>query len=258
MERLSKVVSAPPSEVAPLESLAPFEDGFSSHAVPELNRLVKATHHAADDAERRALCGQINKVLATMQQPNETQARSLVGWLDAETFHGLSDEKSTPCRAVAVGALLRMGYPHALEVDPDDLEFFRQHQHARLATRPTPLTRVLAGLAATSYGALTGLLMSEASLARFDGQGPSWPVLAMIGCTTIAALSSVVMAWGPGVRWLSLAARVVGTAAALSLLGVIGPEALLGGLGRLAPETYAVVAMTATTIAAAVSRRTAE
>ncbi len=257
MERLSQAVSAPPSEVDPLESLAPFEGGPASKAVPALNHLVKAVREAATDAERRDFCGQINKVLEAMQQPNETQARSLVGWLDEEAFHGLVDGESMPCRAVAVGALLRMGYPYALEVDPDDLEFFRLHQSSGVATGTTLFARVLAGLAATSYGAVAGLLLSSASF-DLDSRGLDLTVLALLAGTSVAALSGLVMAWAPKVRWLSLAARVLGPLAAVSLAAIIGPGLLLVALEKFVGQAYVLVAMTAAIIGAAVSPRTKE
>lgn len=75
--------------------------------------------------------------------------------LDDDSFAGLRDKKGWPCRAAAVEAVIEMGYPHALQLRPKDVEYLAQEKLAR-PTRLWPLT-IAAGLGLTGSVAL-GLL----------------------------------------------------------------------------------------------------
>jgi hypothetical protein len=79
----------------------------------------------------------------------------LLEQLDDQSFAGLRDKKGWPCRAAAVEAVIELGYPHALQLDPDDVEYLAQEKLSR-PSRLWPLT-ISAGLGLTGSVAL-GLL----------------------------------------------------------------------------------------------------
>lgn len=95
---------------------------------------------------------------------------SLVGFLlerlDDDSFAGLRDKKGWPCRAAVVEAVIELGYPHALQLRPKDVEYLAEQKLAR-PTRLWPLT-IAAGLGLTGAVAL-GLLGMVSDRARgFD------------------------------------------------------------------------------------------
>ncbi len=61
----------------------------------------------------------------------DAAAEFLAAQLDAHGFDGLFDDAGVPLRAVAVRALLSLGYPYALWVDPADLAFARSARERR-------------------------------------------------------------------------------------------------------------------------------
>ena len=99
--------------------------------VSRLKGLLRAAHQAQGGA-RGALATEVNQVLATLGEPGDesSQARAqvLVAELDAHAFDNLIDENGVSSRKQAVQALLGLGFPHALQVDPADLDFTRKEE----------------------------------------------------------------------------------------------------------------------------------
>lgn len=108
--------------------------------MPNVTDLVVALDDAATSPSVEN-AGRINAVLSALQ-PSEAAGRLLLGVLADGSLTQLVDRRSVSCRAEAVRALLRLGFPWALEIDPDTLAWFRA------AERPTQGRRAGVGLAA--------------------------------------------------------------------------------------------------------------
>src|SRR5688572_22779183 len=106
--------------------------------------LIQRARNAAGE-ERAWLCTLLNRsLLAVSEAPDkDRQAEMLLGMLDEEAFHGLEDEHRVPCRAVAVESLLTIGYPWALQLRPEDVEFLRENPAEAKAS--LPLARIFSG-----------------------------------------------------------------------------------------------------------------
>jgi hypothetical protein len=115
-------------------------------AVPRLLEEARA----AAGAERVALAWHLNRELEALGAEGGSRevADLLLQLLESGRLEGLEEAEGRTCRGVAVETLVGLGYPYALEVRPEDLEFLR-HQ-----TRP-PQTGLLSkgALAAGVLGA---------------------------------------------------------------------------------------------------------
>ena len=89
--------------------------------------------------------------------PEGPQRRAVADFLLAELAEGglgvLRDGRGHTSRAVAAGALLELGFPYALEIAPEDLEYLRESERPR-STRRRAAVALLALLASTSGGVL--------------------------------------------------------------------------------------------------------
>lgn len=81
------------------------------------------------DAQRRHTTTVIDLLIA-MRAPGDEpeEARLLVAHLEAKTLTALVDEKGRRAHTEAVETLLSLGFPHALNVTPEDLKRFRDDQ----------------------------------------------------------------------------------------------------------------------------------
>lgn len=75
-------------------------------------------------------------------------ARALIEGLEQRRFDGLVDGQGRTLRQLAIEALLRLGYPWALQVNPTDLDWYRSHAREKKPPRRLPLVTLLAVLAA--------------------------------------------------------------------------------------------------------------
>src|SRR5688500_1695029 len=102
------------------------ELGSAAAAKPlaELERLLAS---ASTDERSSTLGTQLNAALrgAARIEQRRALADLLVKSLDAKRFGDLADESGTTCREVAIETLIQLGYPYALEVSPEDLEYLR-------------------------------------------------------------------------------------------------------------------------------------
>lgn len=87
----------------------------------------------ARGGERRALAGEVRKLLGVLARRGGSRevadAFHLV--LEDRRLGGLEDEAGRSVRAAAVEGLLRLGFPYALEVSPEDLAVLRAERHWR-------------------------------------------------------------------------------------------------------------------------------
>ncbi|MFT3842886.1 MAG: hypothetical protein QM723_38215 [Myxococcaceae bacterium] len=94
--------------------------------VAKLPQLVDALT-GADSDDRVRIAGELNELLIAMRAPGHEGAESAVvqAALNAKKLHGVVDKRGRSCRREAVETLLATGFPHALEVAPEDLAFAR-------------------------------------------------------------------------------------------------------------------------------------
>ncbi|MCP3163026.1 hypothetical protein [Myxococcus qinghaiensis] len=99
--------------------------------LPVLVRVEQAV--GASEADRPEAASRLNEVLAQLASGGgERQvADTLHRLLDGGRLDGLVDAEGRSCRAVAVESLLSLGFPYALEVEPDDLKHLRANAAAR-------------------------------------------------------------------------------------------------------------------------------
>lgn len=61
--------------------------------------------------------------------PTEANATALVELLDAHAFDELKTEDGAPTRELAIRSLLKLGWPFALRVAPEDLDWLRAQRN---------------------------------------------------------------------------------------------------------------------------------
>lgn len=115
-----------------------------------------AAARSSAPGEQVRLAGEINALLAAMREPgNEAaEAKAVLAELGLASLEGLLGPDGRSCRAEAVETLLACGFPHALEVLPEDLA---HHHELRERRAKGPLPLVLAG--ALVAGAIFGLVV---------------------------------------------------------------------------------------------------
>jgi hypothetical protein len=114
----------PPSLVAWEAPVSPPPPGEVS--LPVLLTLEEA-RAAPTRAQRAGGAARINQQLDTLEAGGSGRqvADLLHELLESGRLAGLEDAEGRTCRAAATEALLRLGYPFALEVRPEDLEHLR-------------------------------------------------------------------------------------------------------------------------------------
>jgi len=89
--------------------------------------------------------------------PDGGDARALIEGLEQGRFNELIDERGRLLRALAVEALLRLGYPWALQIVPGDLDWYRAQARRAAPSRRllwATLAALLSGLAGAGWWAL--------------------------------------------------------------------------------------------------------
>jgi hypothetical protein len=114
MERLESFTPAPVDEVADARPMLTLSE--------MLAELTAAGPLAARETVPRVV-GWLRSA-----PPTEENGKELMALLDADAFAGLTDEDGRPLKMEALLALLRMGYPWALQVKPEDLAWLREQQ----------------------------------------------------------------------------------------------------------------------------------
>ena len=134
-------------------SLAPFDDAAEPVAALVARALLPGD-------EGRDGLARLNAALRSMPA-TEANARAVLAALDGTALETMKDEAGRPTRALAVEALLRMGWPWALHLDPDDLEWYRaQARAARQRRIAVVVLGVLVGATAViaTWGAVANAL----------------------------------------------------------------------------------------------------
>jgi hypothetical protein len=138
MERVRAPVSSVESSTE-VPSLAPWEPAA---APPSLEHLA-LTGRTTPGSAGRAAVNQIHATLRSLPATEENGA-ALLKLLDDGAFNELRADDGSSTRELAVETLLRLGYPWALRIHPDELAWFRRAQKTAKQLKLTILLGVLA------------------------------------------------------------------------------------------------------------------
>ena len=192
-------------------------DSEPSNPPSALPRLVGEAR-AAQGLNRMAIAARINALLIAMRQPgNEAaEAKAILGELDVSALDGLVDGHGRDCRKEAVETLLACGFPHALEVSPEDLAHARKRAPRR--GKPSHLTE----LEAPALDAIVPVLAMGAGLVQFAGAlyslfenlaGLDSAFVSMLGAVVVSGAGAVLQKIKkPELAWIPLVGMLVGAA----------------------------------------------
>ena len=129
-----------------MPSLAPLESA-AALAAP-LAPLAQLAHDArASPGSRGSAATTALHAALTLLPPLEANGAALLQLLDDGAFHELRADDGSSTRMLAVQTLLRLGYPWALQVHPDELAWFRRTQAAEKQRKRLIVLGVLGSLA---------------------------------------------------------------------------------------------------------------
>jgi hypothetical protein len=120
-------VQAPDQQVqAEVPSLAPFPPEAPT---TDLEQLAATARSTPGSAGREALHA-LHDALSSLT-PTEENGKRLLKLLDEGAFKELLTDDGSPSRELAVETLLRLGYPWALQIHPDELAWYRERAYLR-------------------------------------------------------------------------------------------------------------------------------
>jgi hypothetical protein len=147
--------------------VAAMQDTQPSEKAVTLVELVQRARNSTAQ-ERTWLATLVNqrlKKIGALPEP-EKLVEFLLEQLEEGSLMELRDKQGWTCHAAAVEAVIEMGYPHALALQPDDVEFLNAEKLKR-PTRLWPLT-IAAGLGLTASVALALLGVASARRTGVD------------------------------------------------------------------------------------------
>lgn len=155
------------------ESLQAEASQSSSALVERLQLVCQEFSRPASPQTAKAM----NDVLASLVTQITTEekaevARCLLTVLDAPHFKAAVDVEGVSCRARAVSVLLKLGYPWALQLHPDDLAFYRARPGASRRRWVMGLMVLLAvgfGVGAWYFGSVAAISRRPISSAALSG-----------------------------------------------------------------------------------------
>jgi hypothetical protein len=160
----------PPTQQGLTPALAPPASSALPEPLTRLEALLRAPPDRSHRKDRRALAEAVNLQLRALPRDPALRpavARWLLAQLGQGSFEGLVDAHGWSCRAVAVHALLGLGWPWALWVTPEDLAHYREHPRPRRWRRLAwaGLALCALGLWTTDFPTHTVLLVAGGALA---------------------------------------------------------------------------------------------
>ena len=199
--------------------------------------LTEQTRRASE-VERPELAWRLNTLLEEMASEGGSRpvADTFHRLLESGKLDGLVDVRGRSCRAVAVEALLSLGFPYALEVRPEDLEHLRASGHGGSAQTGfglgpiVPVVVLLAGVGGqilqelSRPGGPESLVTTQVGLAVLAMMAlwlapPRSPVyrlgLGLLALVSCLGLMLPLLAGLPGGMWAGLAGLVAAFLAAL-------------------------------------------
>lgn len=122
---MERVQPEPPRTEEPTQERVPPERDPA-----RLPALIGEARATTMSSEALGVAGEINALLIAMRAPgNESaEAKAVLAALDVGTLEGLVDAQGRSCRAEAVETLLACGFPHALNVKPEELAHRDEHR----------------------------------------------------------------------------------------------------------------------------------
>ena len=127
-----------------------------------LYRLIDAALKA-EGMDRFVAAGKLNDLLIAMRAPGDeaAEAEAILAALDVSSLDGLVDGYGRNCRKEAVETLLACGFPHALQVSPEDLAHARRRPPRPRLAEPGSLAKVpnFASAKWWAYGAAAAQLV---------------------------------------------------------------------------------------------------
>jgi hypothetical protein len=115
--------------------------------------------------------------------PDEESAQNLCDLLKDRRLEWLRDAQGRNLRALAVAALLRLGYPWALVVTPEDLSLMRSEERAATA----PVLRWMNALIALGPFFVAAAVLAGLAMLQRSGVAASMVLLALCSSATAAA-----------------------------------------------------------------------
>lgn len=119
-------------------SLAPFPQ---TSPAPELELLAGTARSTPGQPGRDALAA-LTEAL-TRLTPTEENGKVLSRLLDDGAFHDLVGDDGSLTRELAVETLLRLGFPYALQIHPDELAWYRNLHFVRRRNKWLALLMIL-------------------------------------------------------------------------------------------------------------------
>lgn len=148
MERVDDLL--PPAEAEPhagAGKLERLERARAAVLAPPASRVTVVSTRVSATNVLNAVLSSVSKGVAADEKP--ALAKALLGVLDEPQLKTIVDSQGRSPRAKAVEAVLGLGYPWALSLNPEDLAFYRaQTKPAASRTRLWVVMALLAGLGA--------------------------------------------------------------------------------------------------------------
>jgi hypothetical protein len=155
-----------------------------------LSAVVQEARAATSEAERTSLAERINHQLDTLEVGGEGRrvADLLHQLLEGGLLAGLEDASGRTCRAAATEALLRLGFPFALEVRPEDLE----HLRAMDPSAPSRFAWAPWGAAgALGAGTVTQWLLTQSDTSLPPSEEPLLPLVLLMGLSLLSLVPAL-------------------------------------------------------------------
>lgn len=199
-------------------------------------KLVSDARGAADD-DRARVVGELIDVLVAMRAPgNErAEAKAVLGQLDLKSLTGLVDRSGRSARAEAVQTVLTLGFPYALEVSPQDLDFAREKERseANANVAPEGLKRLDRARKAAAALAGTSAVLQGAVVVAAQLHSPEATVITAATATATAGWA-MWMASRVGRLQRDLVQGAAGIVCGVSMVLSLGHPDVIGVVGALA------------------------
>lgn len=225
------------------EGQAPTADTEADEALGRVRLLLERLEAAPHD---RSLATSLNQAIVGLARTPSRDVSELLRELSGlEGLRQAQDSKGWSCRAAAIATRLKLGYPWALEVTPEELEFVRGHRRGD-ANGWLNLTFVFAAITA-----LQNLGVVVATVALGFIVSPAFLILAPVPMLNAAHAVGLARASWAGlegsfvvdrlrrftrIEWLlPMALALLAVAESpLGMLAWFAPQLLAWAMGRLA------------------------
>lgn len=139
---MERVQALPTTGEGEVPSLAPFPGDAAASSAPGLE-LLALTARSTPGQEGRDALHSLHLALGALPSTPES-ATLLLRLLDEGAFNELRADDGSLTRELAVATLLRLGYPWALQVHPDELAWYRNSLFLRKRNKALVLLTILA------------------------------------------------------------------------------------------------------------------